>query len=582
VAWVAALLWAIDPFSLANSKALHLDATLSTLMLLSALWMLVYLREHRWHLLALSAILGGLAILTKVSAIFLIPFLGLVLLVYVARSMRRAPRITFDVLRPLLIRSLWSFAIWFLVAAAICFILWPSLWVQPGESFDMVIRQGILLHKDDTRDQPLLYRGKLAVQDPGPRFYLDVLLYRTTFLTLPLLLVGLLAMWSRKPEERLSLLLLIGFAAFFFVQMSLGSWKDGRYMLPILLVFDVLAACGLVWWAGRLPLRSVARIGIVGGLLLVQTIAVFLHHPYYGTHYNALLGGPRAALRVFPPAEWGEGLDQAGQYVDGQLGTQGVGGAQFLAYEMLIQHVRAPVRDIAQVKDDVDYLVFGVQYTMRGRDYERWGKLWEEYKFREPEFTVSFGGIPYAWVYQPGAEPVIPQHTNVKLGEAIRLAGYRLAQKEALPGDTLLLTLYWQAEKPVDGDYTVFVHLQGADGSLVAQRDNPPARGTRPTSGWEPGALIEDPYEIQLPADAAFGEYVLSAGMYDPVTVERLEATGDDGARLAEDRVVLSSVSVQPAVAWWHWALSGAWVALVIAGAAWPWFVRDADKRSKR
>ncbi|MFN2270966.1 MAG: hypothetical protein ACK2US_09035 [Anaerolineae bacterium] len=42
-------------------------------------------------------------------------------------------------------------------------------------------------------------------------------------------------------------------------------------------------------------------------------------------------------------------------------------------------------------------------------------------------------------------------------------------------------------------------------------------------------------------------------------------------ARLAEDRVVLSGVSVQPAVNWWHWALSGAWVVIVAASVAWPW-----------
>ena len=46
VAWGAAVLWAVNPFFLANSKSLHLDATLSTLMILSALWMLIYLRDR--------------------------------------------------------------------------------------------------------------------------------------------------------------------------------------------------------------------------------------------------------------------------------------------------------------------------------------------------------------------------------------------------------------------------------------------------------------------------------------------------------------------------------------------------------
>jgi hypothetical protein len=563
VAWVGALLWAIDPFYLANSKSLHLDATLSTLTILSALWMLVYLQERRLRHLVVSAILGGLATSTKISALFLIPFLGLCLLVSWLVSLHDLP----SAIRNLLL--------WIVVAVVVFFGLWPSLWVQPRDSFNLMFRQGVLLHTDAPRDQPLFYRGALGVQDPGPRFYLDTLLYRTTFLTFPFVLVGLLAVWNRRREEKLSLLLLVGFAVFYFIQMSLGSWKDGRYMLPILLVLDVLAACGLLWWADRVcgPAR-LPTFALIGLLLAVQALVVFRHHPYHGTHYNALLGGPRAAMRVFPLAEWGEGLDLAGQYVDAQPGAESfVVGTQVLANEMLAQHVRAPVYDINQMREDADYLVFGVQYTTRGPDYPRWGELWEQtYKFRESAFVASLDGIPYAWVHRPGAEPAIPQQVDARLGEAIRLAGYRLAQDEASPGDTLLVTLYWRAEGPVDGDYTAFVHLQGADGSLVAQQDNPPVRGTRPTGGWEPGVLVEDPYEIQIPADAAFGEYVLSAGMYDPETVERLMASRSDGEQLPEDRVVLTHVQVRPVVAWWRWALSGVWLAVVGVGVVWAWF----------
>jgi hypothetical protein len=571
VAWVAALLWAADPFFLANSKALHLDATLSTLMLLSALWMLIYLRERRWRQLTASAILGGLAVSTKISAVFLFPFWGLCLLVDWLLSLRNS-KSPISNLRSLI----FTLVLWALIAAFVFTALWPALWVQPAASFDWMINEGILLHKDDVRNQPLFYRGTLSVQDPGPGFYLDTILFRTTSLSLPFFIVGLLALWCRQREERLLLLLLVGFAVFFFIQMSLSGWKDGRYMLPVLLVIDVLAACGLIWWMGRLPLKALVQMGIVGGLLAIQAIVVFSHHPYYGTHYNALMGGARAAARVFPLAEWGEGLDLAGQYIDGQPGAaNSVVGAQFLANEMLAQHVRAPVHDIAQVKDDADYLVFGVQYTTRGRDYDRWGKLWEEtYKFREPERVISFGGIPYAWVYRPGAEPVIPRQVGACLGKSIRLEGYRLAQDRAARGDTLWVTLYWQADAPMDKDYTVFVHLQALDGTLVAQQDNPPVRGMQPTSGWEPGVLVEDPYEIQIPANAAFGDYLLSAGMYDPATGERLEAFDAGGERLPEDRVVLTDVSVQPVVAWWRWALSGVWLAVVVVGAVWSWFDR--------
>lgn len=571
-AWISAPLWALDPFYLANSKILHLDATLSTLLLLSALWLLVYLREHRLRQLAVSAALGGLAISTKVSAIFLVPFLGLCLLAGWLPSLRD-PRSSIHDLQ-FAIRDLF---LWLLVAVAVCFALWPSLWVQPGASLDLVVRRGILMHRESPRDQPLFYRGTLGVRDPGPRFYLDTILFRTTFLTLPFALVGLLAAWRRDREDRLSILLLIGFAVFYLVQMSLGGWKDGRYVLPVLLACDVLAATGLLWWAERVRwlLRVPAHL-LIGLLLAAQAFTALRHHPYYGTHYNVLLGGPTAGSRVFPLAEFGEGLDLAGGYVDGQPGAEGaVIGAQFLANEMVAQHVRAPVYDIAQVKEDVDYLVFGVQYTMRGRDYGRWGELWEQiYKFREPVYVKPFGGIPYAWVHKPDAKPIVPQRLDIRLGETIRLEGYRLARERVSPGDSLLLTLYWRTDGPIPEDYAVFVHLQGPDGHLAAQQDNAPARGTRPTSGWVTGALVEDPYEIRVPPGAAHGEYVLSAGMYDPATMERIAALSPDGDRLPEDRAELARVQVRPVVASWRWVVSGVWLAIVAAGTVWAWLGR--------
>jgi hypothetical protein len=288
-------------------------------------------------------------------------------------------------------------------------------------------------------------------------------------------------------------------------------------------------------------------------------------------------------VRVLPAAEFGEGLDLAGRYVDGQSGAEeAVVGTQFLANEMLAQYVRAPVHDVALVGDDVDYLVFGIQYTTRGPEHARWGALWEEtYRFREPELVVSFDGIPYAWVHRPDAEPVIPGRVDARLGEEIRLEGYRLAADAVAPGDVLLLSLYWRAEDAVEGDYTVFVHLQGPDGRLAAQQDNPPVRGARPTSAWEAGVLVEDPYEIRVPDNAAAGDYLLSAGMYDPTTMERLPAAGAGGEREIEDRVLLARVGVAPAVAWWQRVVPAAWLGLVVLGATGSRFARGETESSK-
>ena len=578
VAWIGGILWALDPYYLTNSKALYLDATLTIFMWLSALWLLVYLREGRRRHLIVSAALGGLALLTKTPAVFLVPFLLLSLSVdQVVRVLRERKRPTAAAIGRSVLGVARDVVLWLAVVLIVYFALWPSLWVQPGESFDLLYKEGILL-RTKPRQLPLLYRGVLGRHAPGVRYYVDVLLFRTTFLTLPFAAVGLIAPYSRKREELQSFLLIAAFGLFYLVQGALASWKDGRYILPVFLVVDVLAAFGLVWWAERfcqvVKLRPQVLIGL---LVAIQAIVVLSHHPYYGTHYNLLAGGHRAVMRVFPPADFGEGIDLAGQYVDDREGAAGfVVGTQFLANEMLEQHVRATVRDIVEVGDKVDYLVFGVQYTMRGRDYARWGKLWEEtYKFREPQYTAVLRGVPYAWVHDPDAPPVIPEQAGNRLGDSIQLLGYRLAEDELVAGDRLLLTLYWSAHRPVDGDYTVFAHLQGADGGLVAQQDNAPGRGMHHTSGWGVGEVIEDPYEIEIPSDLGFGQYTLSVGMYDPTTVVRLAALDADGeTRLPEDRIVLATVKVEALVPWWHWALVGVWLALIGVVGAVPWVRR--------
>lgn len=573
VAWVAAILWALDPFYLANSKVVHLDATNATLMFLSALWMLVYLRETRLRQLAMSAVLGGLALLTKVSAIFLVPFLGLCLMVNWLLSLRGQPFTVSSLLR--IGRDL---ILWVLVAGAVYYLLWPSMWVQPLASLDKVIREGIITKVGRGLPAPRFYRGVLTVGDPGVGFYLDVMALRLTFATSALWIVGLAACLARR-KERLSAVLLCGFAVFYLLQMALASRKEERYILPAILVFDLLAACGIIWWTERVAKRVPVGSALLAGVLLVgQAAAVLPRHPYYGTHYNALLGGARAARRILPLGYFAEGLDLAGRYVDQTPGGEdAVIGAQLLGKELVTQFVRGPVHDVRWIGEGVDYLIFGVQYVMRGPYEAYWSTLWDDvYKFREAEYVVSFDGIPYAWVYRPGSAPIVPQEANARLGEQVRLAGYRLAERRVVPGDPLLLTLYWQARGPMEGDYTVFVHLSGPDGGLVAQQDNPPARGLRPTSGWEEGELLEDPYELVLPPDAPFGEYTLSVGMYDRATMERLPAFGTDGGGLAEDQVVLATVEIRPLIPWWRWALSGAWLTLILVGIVLPWVGRRA------
>ena len=560
VAWVSALLWTLDPFHLTNSKVLHLDATLSTLMMLSALLMLVHLKHRKQGALIWSAILGGLAILTKVTAVFLFPFLGLCLLTDWLSSIAGSHA---DRQQGML--TIRSFLIWLVVASSVCLTLWPSLWVQPAATFDMVVNQGILDKVTGAHGLPRFHRGTLAVGDPGMAFYIDTLLFRTTFLTLPFSLVGLVAVLSQRKKE---MYLLASFAVFYVVQMMLGSRKESRYLLPALVALDVISAWGIVAWSNRLSKVPGVRLALTVSLLATQAAIVLSKHPYYGIQYNTLLGGARAARRVLPPGEFGEGLDLAGQYVERQAGAgETVVGTQFLANEMVAQHVRAPVVDVNEAGDDTDYLVFGVQYNVRGQDFARWGALWERiYRFRDPLYVAEFGDLPYAWVHEPSAKPSIRNKTHYRLGSSIHLDGFRLDSYAVSPRDTLLVTLHWHANDQIEHDYTVFTHVQNEEGALIAQMDGVPANAERPTTTWEQGDLIEDHYEISIPSDTPPGRYAVSTGMYEPGSLSRLTAFDAEGEKLAGGRIPLATVRVQPPVPQWRQLLSGLWLLIILAG----------------
>ncbi|MFN2185945.1 MAG: glycosyltransferase family 39 protein [Anaerolineae bacterium] len=127
------------------------------------------------------------------------------------------------------------------------------------------------------------------------------------------------------------------------------------------------------------------------------------------------------------------------------------------------------------------------------------------------------------------------------LGSNIRLLGYQL-EGNAQPGGTLHLTLYWEALGAIDTDYTVFTHLLGVEDAMLGQLDHPPQNGAAPTSTWQTGERLADPYQIPIQPDAPAGPARLVVGMYDPATGDRLRATGPVDEF---DRIYLTEIEIE-------------------------------------
>lgn len=574
VAWAGAGLAALDPFHIAISKVVHVDALLSVLMILSALALLYHLKrdegdDQRWSFwsryrsLLASGALAGLAFLTKSPAYFLVPFLGLSLLMVRGRRARLWRGYVVPVL-------LWA------GAAAVTYVsLWPAMWVQPVQTLATVVG-GIFKHTGRAHPQPLYYLGELTTEDPGPGFYGLTLLVKTTVLSLPLCLVGLFspltAAWRR---QRRWLGLLIAYLVFFFVQMSLGAKKAPRYLLPAFPALDIIAAVGLVtllrYLASRRPRVSSATF--IGAALAVQAALVWPYHPYYITHASLLVGGPAGAQHILMATPEGEGLDLVARFLNRLPEARQLRvGVQLPAREAFRQYFVGQVADTRE--SDLDYLVFADVYVKRHMAEDQWGEQWEKYRYRRPEYTAYLHGLPYAWLYRvsEGPQPA-DVALPVCLGEHMRLLGYTLLRNSTPldgrvvhPGESLQLTLHWAATGTPTEDYSVFVHMLGPGGALVTQQDNPPLRGTYPTYLWQAGDRVEDPYELEVPLQAAAGEYTLVAGVYDWRTGERLAAKAGCTSRLAEDRVELARFGVRPVgLPWWN-VLAGLFAAAVAGG----------------
>lgn len=120
------------------------------------------------------------------------------------------------------------------------------------------------------------------------------------------------------------------------------------------------------------------------------------------------------------------------------------------------------------------------------------------------------------------------------LGGAIRLKGHSLTAEPS----ALRLVLFWQTERAIERNYTVFLHLRDEAGATVAQYDGQPLDGRYPTGHWQPGETIIDPIRLELPPELPPGRYRLLAGMYDLDTLARLpvqdDASGENAILLQE------------------------------------------------
>jgi hypothetical protein len=154
----------------------------------------------------------------------------------------------------------------------------------------------------------------------------------------------------------------------------------------------------------------------------------------------------------------------------------------------------------------------------------------------------------YAALYDHSATPAryiqeLPvQHPlGVIFGQKLRLRGYDFAAESVRAGDTVALSLHWQALNPMAVRYRAFVHIESD--RLWGQHDDDPVCRLR-TDEWRPPQSGMGQFRVRLDPATPPGIYPVTAGIYDPDTGARLEATDDYGRPLGS-MIVLTSIKVE-------------------------------------
>ncbi len=522
IALLGAVFWAADPFVIAYSRLLHVDALLMTGATLSILALACWLDDPRPHIrpywLVASGVAAAFAVLSKSPGIMLVPFAGVVVL-YAGWHARLEPHGWRGWLMP----AVRAGVVWGSAYAATVLLLYPALWAAPLQVLEL-FKTGVTAEGAQPHQVGNYYMGRVNPV-PGWDFYLMAILMRTT----PHMLLGLLLLplvWRQpqvQPFQR-TLLVLGLFVLLFTLAMSGFPKKFNRYIVPVFPALNILAAAGIVGgvaWLTRTVqprLHTLVQQATLTTLIALAALNAAFWHPYAIVAFNQLLGGTRAGTWMFSSG-WGEGYDQVAAWLNQQEDITGV-----LTLSIKANVVGPYLKHGAQIitprgstiPDQAGYAVVYI-YQTQGTVFPPFDQF---YPRATPVHTVTLHGVPHARIYQI---PPRMQHERAdQFGAAphtVTLRGYSLARPTA---DQLDVTLQWHSASPPQPEPLLFLHLLDQQGNRLAQADVPPAGPGAPLATWQAARAYTWRHVLPLPPDLADGAYWLALGLYDPATFARL------------------------------------------------------------
>jgi hypothetical protein len=413
-AWFAMILVVTEPMTIAFSRLLHLDGLLTAFMLVSTLGIIIYVLDGRKQLfLVISAVTAGLAFLTKSPGIFMVPFVGLVLLAEGVREYR----IGNPKPREFLNRTIYPFLIWFAIFAVVFMLFWPAALVDPIKSLRSIFEQA-LFYANDGHSSNTFFNGQILENGQTSIFFYPLtVLWRISVPTLIgifLLGTGLLKYFPHsifKTAEIRLYIFSLSFILFFVVFIAMGEKQFDRYILPVYPMMGILSMAGykyvFQYAFTALPSKRKMKLTLfIGGLALISIgVQIYVSAPYFLNYYNPILGGGEKATNVMQIG-WGEGLDEAGRYLNEISENENFtvmswyhngSFSYFFDGETNLKGMNGRItEEIFQSLFESDYLVIYIHQWQRNLPHQ----IIESLHNYEPLSTIKINGIPYVDIFR--------------------------------------------------------------------------------------------------------------------------------------------------------------------------------------
>jgi hypothetical protein len=130
---------------------------------------------------------------------------------------------------------------------------------------------------------------------------------------------------------------------------------------------------------------------------------------------------------------------------------------------------------------------------------------------------VTLGRLDVAAPAQsPAVEALgLTVRTEVPMGADLSLVSYSQDRDQAAPGQTMLVTLGWQARRQPQGEYTLRLELIAPDGQVIGQQSFAPGGERYPTSRWTAGQVVRSQVLARIPGRAASGQHAWRITLLD-------------------------------------------------------------------